>query len=160
MYDPTTGAVLRARILYNPVTGAVLRAKPKVKTSREPAWRNYPAPAKSKRKTHKGVCILFEGVRYQTLSSFAKDHGFDSGGKKNVKMAWYKQQLSKRPLKDRLRFLSSQSLTSIRLAPQCVREGLVDAKHMVEIFAPATRKRNTGNADLFKITVLERYKHT
>ena len=143
------------RILFDPTTGALLRAKPKVKTTKEPACKNYPAPTTSKRKTHKGICILFKGERYQTLSSFAKDHGFDSGGKKNVKMAWYKKQLSKRPLRDRLRFLSSQSLTSISMtAPRCVREGLVDAKSMVEVFVPATRKRNTGNADLFKIAVL------
>ena len=29
-------------------------------------------------KKHKDICILFGGVCYQTLSSFAKEYGFDS----------------------------------------------------------------------------------
>ena len=106
-------------------------------------------------KKHKGICILFEGVCYQTLSSFAKQYGFDSGGKKNLKMAWYKHQLSKLPLKNCLRFLRSESLTSIsRLVPKDLREGKVDVKDKHEFFIPATRKVNTGNAGLFKSSVL------
>ena len=104
----------------------------------------------------KGICILFEGVYYQTLSSFAKENGFDSGGKNNVKMVWFKQQLSKLPLKDCLRFLCSDSLKSIsRLTPKGLREGKVDVKNKSKLFVPATRKKKMGNAGLFKSSVLE-----
>ena len=107
-------------------------------------------------KKHKGICILFEGVRYQTLSSFAKQYGFDSGGKNNLKMTWYKQQLSKLPLKNCLRFLRSESLTSIsRLVPEDLRDGKVDVKDKHEFFIPATRNVNTGNAGLFKSSVFD-----
>ena len=107
-------------------------------------------------KKHKGICILFEGVCYQTLSSFAKENGFDSGGKNNVKMVWFKQRLSKVPLKDCLRFLCSESLKSIsRLTPKGLREGKVDVKNKHELFVPATRKKNMGNAGLFKASVLD-----
>ena len=106
-------------------------------------------------KKHKGICILFEGVCYQTLSSFAKQYGFDSGGKNNMKMAWFKQQLPKLPLKDCLRFLPSESLTSIsRLVPKDLREGKVDVENKHEFFVQATRKVNIGNAGLFKSSVL------
>ena len=143
------------RLLYHPTTGVMLRAKPGVKTSKQPIWEDSSAATSNKRKKHDGMCIMFEGLRYQTLSSFAKDHGFDSGAKKNIKMKWYKLQLSKRPLKDRLRFLPSSSLTSIsRMVPERIRKGLKDAKNMTELFVPAIRRRNTGNANLFKLTVL------
>ena len=107
-------------------------------------------------KKHKDICILFGGLCYQTLSSFAKEYGFDGGGKNNTKMAWYEEQLSKCPLKDRLRFLRNESLESISMTtPRCVREALVDAKNMDEVFVPATRKQDKGNADLFKVAVLK-----
>ena len=71
-----------------------------------------------------------------------------------MKMAWYKQQLSKLPLKNCLRFLRSESLTSIsRLVPEDLREGKVDVKDKHEFFIPATRNVNTGNAGLFKSSV-------
>ena len=140
-----------SRTLSESTAFTVLRTFPRMKTSRKP--QSY--QTKTKRKARKGICILFNGVRYQTLSSFAKDHGFDSGGKHHVKMEWYKEQLSKCPLRDCLRFLCSGSLTSIsNSTPKDVREGLVDAKNMKEVFVPATRMKTTGNAGLFKLKVL------
>ena len=142
-----------SRTLSESTAFTVLRTFPRMKTSRKP--QSYQTATKTKRKARKGICILFNGVRYQTLSSFAKDHGFDSGGKHHVKMEWYKEQLSKCPLRDCLRFLCSGSLTSIsNSTPKDVREGLVDAKNMKEVFVPATRMKTTGNAGLFKLKVL------
>ena len=139
------------RLLSESTACTVLRTYPRMKTSSRP--KNYQTAAKSKRKTRKGICILFEGVRYQTLASFARDHGFDAGRRQNVKMKWYKEQLSKCPLKDCLRFLCSKSLTSIsRSAPKDVREGLVDAENMDTVFVPATKKKTIGSAGLFKLT--------
>ena len=145
---------INVRTLPESTTCTFLRSYPTLKPSR--ASLNYSTAAKSRRTTRKGICILFEGVHYQTLSSFARDHGFDAGGRYNMKMKWYKQQLSKCPLKDCLRFLCSESLTSIsKSTPKDVREGLVDAKNMKEVFVPATRKKNIGNAGLFRMTVSE-----
>ena len=144
------------RILHDSTTSVVLLAKPNMKSSRKPISKNFPAATKSKRRTHNGSCILFEGVLYQTLSSFAEEYSFCGGGA-NMKMAWFKQQLSKLPLKDCLRFLPSESLTSIsRLVPKDLREGKVDVENKHEFFVQATRKVKTGNAGLFKSSVLSR----
>ena len=118
-----------------------------IPTSMDPTVR--PDAAKNKRTTRKGTCILFGGAFYQTLAAFAKECGGRGSGRKSL---WFRQQLSKHPLNDRLRFLRSESLMAI---PKDVREGKVDAKYMDKLFVPADRERNTGNAGLFKLTVLE-----
>ena len=92
---------------------------------------------------------MFEGVLYQSLFGFAEEYGLTS-----AMTSWLKQQLSKRPLNDRLRFLQSKYLTMSKTVPRNVREGKVDAKNMDKIFVPADRERNRGNANLFKSTVL------
>ena len=160
MFDPMKGFIPRDQVQPQgvPVDKKSKKscAKAKAKAKRCPVWKNFSIAANSKRKTHKGVCILFNGVRYQTLPSFAKDHGFDSGGGRNVKMAWYKEQLSGCPLKNCLRFLSSESLKLIsRRVPKIIREGLVDARDLADVFCPATRRKKTGNAGLYKLTVLD-----
>ena len=90
---------------------------------------------------------MFEGVLYQSLFGFAEEYGLTS-----AMTSWLKQQLSKHPLNDRLRFLRSESLMAI---PKDVREGKVDAKNMDKLFVPADRERDSGNARLFKLAVLD-----
>ena len=143
---------VEGHILHDSTTSVVLLAKPNMKSSRKPISKNFPAATKSKRRTHNGSCILFGGVLYQTLSSFAKEYGFQGT---NRKMAWFQQQLSNHSLNDRLRFLRGESLSSMSTSvPKDVRHGKVDAKNMRKLFVPANRKVKIGNAGLFKSTVL------
>ena len=143
----------RIRPLPFPPSWILLIVNPNMKNSRKPTSRNFPDAAKSRRKKHKGISILFEGVCYQSLAAFAKEYGFHGSNGKNL---WFQRQLSKQSLNDRLRFLRGESLKSIgRAVPKGVRDGKVDAKNMHKLFVPANRKRNTGNAGLFKSTVLE-----
>ena len=124
-----------------------------MKTNRKPTSRNFPDAAKSRRKKHKGISILFEGVCYQSLAAFAKEYGFHGSNGKNL---WFQRQLSKQSLNDRLRFLRSEYIIATqRSVPEDVREGKVDAKNMDKLFVPADRERDSGNASLFKLTVLD-----
>ena len=106
-------------------------------SSRKPILKNLPVAAKTERKTHNGTCASFEGVLYQSLSSFAKEYGFSG----TYKMAWFKQQLSKRQLNNRL------LITSV---PEDVRQG----KAVQQRLDSAERKTNTRCAGLYKTTVL------
>ena len=105
-------------------------------------------------KKHKDICILFGGVCYQTRSSFAKEYGINHCTRK---YKWFRQQLSKHPLDDRLRILRSAGVRSLSgmVRYGLDRDGKVDAKNMHDLFVPANEMKNTGNADLFKSTVLE-----
>ena len=141
---------VKSRSSFTPTSTDPTVRQRNMKTSRKPASRNFPEATKSKRKTYKGIRIMFEGVLYQSLSGFAEEYGLTS-----AMTSWLKQQLSKRPLNDRLRFLPSEYLLpKTKSVPRSVREGKVDAKNMDKIFVPADRERNRGNANLFKSTVL------
>ena len=122
---------------------------PNMKSSRKPISKDLPTATKSKDKTYVGTCILFDGVHYRTLAGFAKEYGINHSTRK---YKWFRQQLSKHPLDDRLRLLRSECFSSI---PSLVRDGKVDAKSMHDLFVPANEMKNTGNADLFKSKVLE-----
>ena len=99
---------------------------------------------------HRKILVLFRGVYYQNIASFVDGNAFDGDGRNNAKTAWYEEQLSKRPLKDRLRFLQTQH----RSVPKGVLEGQMDVEDMHDFFVPATTDVNRGEADLLKSSVL------
>ena len=141
------------RALQVPTASVVQFIFPNMKSCRKQISKDVPAATKSKRRAHNGICILFDGVLYQTFTSFAREYGFQ--GTNSRKMAWFKQQLSNHSLNDRLRFLRGESLSSISTSlPKDVRHGRVDVKNMHQLFVPANRKVKIGNAGLFKSTVL------
>ena len=127
---------------------------PNMKSNRKPVSKDLPTATKSKGKTYVGTCILFEGVHYRTLAGFAKEYGINHSTRK---YKWFRQQLSKHPLDDRLRILRSAGVRSLSgmVRYGLDRDGKVDAKNMHDLFVPANEMKNTGNADLFKSTVLE-----
>ena len=97
---------------------------------------------------HRKILVLFRGVQYQNIASFVDGNAW----RNNAKTAWYEEQLSKHPLKDRLRFLQTQH----RSVPRGILEGKMDVENMHDFFVPTTTDVKRGEADLYKSSVLSR----